>query len=42
MNNILRLRSIAKSLNTRHFSAKYTLDAENRQVYEDIFPDIFV
>ncbi|XP_033200980.2 tyrosine--tRNA ligase, mitochondrial [Bombus vancouverensis nearcticus] len=42
MNNILRLRCIAKCFNTRHFSAKYTLDAENRQSYEGIFPDIFI
>lgn len=42
MNNILRLRYIAKCFNTRHFSAKYTLDVENRQFFEDIFPDIFM
>ncbi|XP_060829750.1 tyrosine--tRNA ligase, mitochondrial [Bombus pascuorum] len=42
MNNILRLRSITKSFNIRQYSAKYILDAENRQLYEDIFPDICV
>lgn len=40
MNNLLRLRSIAKSFSTRQYSPKYILDAENRQLYEDIFPDI--
>lgn len=41
MNNLMRLRPFAKCLNSRklHF-AKYILDAENKQLYEDVFPDI--
>lgn len=43
MNNLMRLRSFAKCLNSRRLhSAKYILDAENRQLYEDVFPDIFM
>ncbi|CAL7941958.1 unnamed protein product [Xylocopa violacea] len=43
MNNLLRLRSFIKCFNSRQLhSAKYVLDAENRQLYEDIFPDICV
>ncbi|XP_016912125.1 tyrosine--tRNA ligase, mitochondrial isoform X2 [Apis cerana] len=41
MNNLMRLRPFVKCLNNRRLhSAKYILDAENRQLYEDVFPDI--
>ncbi|XP_076757557.1 tyrosine--tRNA ligase, mitochondrial [Xylocopa sonorina] len=43
MNNLLRLRSFVKYFNSRQLhSAKYVLDVENRQLYEDIFPVICV
>ena len=43
MNNLVRLRSLTKFLSNRHVhTAKYVLDAENRQLYEDIFPNICV
>lgn len=43
MNSILRLRLFPKSFNNRRLhTAKYVLDAENRQLYEDIFPDIYL
>ena len=41
MNNILRLRSLTKYYNFRRYSAKHVLDAENRQLYDDIFPIIY-
>ncbi|XP_043255813.1 tyrosine--tRNA ligase, mitochondrial [Colletes gigas] len=41
MNNLVRSCLFTRSLNIRRLhSIKYTLDAENRQLYEDIFPDI--
>ena len=45
MNRILRLCLFTKNKsfnNRRLHTAKYVLDAENRQLYEDIFPDIYV
>lgn len=43
MNNASRLRSFTRYFNSRRLhSAKFVLDAENRQLYEDIFPDICV
>ncbi|CAK9803164.1 Tyrosine--tRNA ligase, mitochondrial [Anthophora quadrimaculata] len=41
MNNLLRLRTFGRCFNNRRLhSVKYLLDAENRQLYQDIFPDI--
>nr|XP_033329976.1 tyrosine--tRNA ligase, mitochondrial [Megalopta genalis] len=42
MNNLVRLCSIRRPLGFRRLhTIKYTLDAENRQLYEDIFPYIY-
>ncbi|XP_078042926.1 tyrosine--tRNA ligase, mitochondrial [Augochlora pura] len=41
MNNLVRLCLIRRPLGFRHLNTiKYTLDADNRQLYEDIFPYI--
>ncbi|KOC64311.1 putative tyrosine--tRNA ligase, mitochondrial, partial [Habropoda laboriosa] len=43
MNNLLRLRLFSRCFNNRRLhSVKHILDAKNRQLYEDIFPDISV
>ncbi|XP_076237707.1 tyrosine--tRNA ligase, mitochondrial [Calliopsis andreniformis] len=43
MNNLRRLRMFMSCLNNRRLhTAKYVLDAENRQLYEDIFPSICI
>ncbi|KZC04473.1 PREDICTED: tyrosine--tRNA ligase, mitochondrial [Dufourea novaeangliae] len=43
MNSLVRLCSFTRHLNARRLhTAKYVLDADNRQLYEDIFPDIYL
>lgn len=43
MSHLVRLRPFVKCFNNRQLhTAKYVLDIENRQLYEDIFPSICV
>ncbi|XP_003707527.2 tyrosine--tRNA ligase, mitochondrial [Megachile rotundata] len=42
MNNLLRLRLFSKFFNNRcYHNTKHILDIEHRQIYADIFPDIY-